>query len=126
MTTSDYPFELSDLPGAGPTTAAAVKGALSIADDDHDDDLFVDLIVDAVNELVRGLPTAERSQGKAEWVNRTQTGATMLATRLVRRRNSPDGIAGFNAAGGIAYVQRTDPDVAMLLELGKQARPAVG
>lgn len=124
--TSSYPFELTGLPDGGPATRAGVKAHLSYDVDDNTDDVFIDAIVAGVNAFVRGIATAVRSQGREEWHEMTTAGALMLAARLVRRRNSPDGIASFNAAGGVAYVQRTDPDVAMLLELGNQQRPAVG
>ena len=52
----------------------------------------------------------------AGWTERSWLGATMLAARLIRRRNSPAGIDAFTEAG-VAYVQRTDPDVASLLRL---------
>lgn len=43
-------------------------------------------------------------------------GATMLAARLVRRRNSPAGIEAVTQDAAV-YVARTDPDVMMLLRL---------
>lgn len=49
-------------------------------------------------------------------------GAIMLAARLVRRRNSPEGVAALTETGPY-YVARTDPDVSMLLGLD---RPQVG
>jgi hypothetical protein len=52
-------------------------------------------------------------------------GAAMLAARLWRRRNSPEGVATFTADGAV-YVQRNDPDVAMLLGIGSYAPPVVG
>jgi hypothetical protein len=48
-------------------------------------------------------------------------GAAMLGARLYRRRNSPEGVATFTADGAV-YVQRNDPDVAMLLGIGAYAR----
>lgn len=49
-------------------------------------------------------------------------GAVMLAARLVRRRNSPEGVVAITEAGPY-YVARLDPDVALLLGLD---RPGVG
>jgi hypothetical protein len=49
----------------------------------------------------------------------------MLAARLYRRRNSPEGVATFTADGAV-YVQRNDPDVGMLLGIGSWAPPVVG
>ena len=51
-----------------------------------------------------------------------QLGATMLAARLHRRRNSPGGIESFVADGAV-YVSRQDPDVAVLLRMD---HPGVG
>ena len=49
-------------------------------------------------------------------------GALMLAARLVRRRNSPEGVAAVTA-DSVFYVARTDADVALLLGLD---RPGIG
>ena len=49
-------------------------------------------------------------------------GALMLAARLYRRRNSPNGLEAFSADGAV-YVSRYDSDVAMLLRL---SAPQVG
>jgi hypothetical protein len=48
----------------------------------------------------------------------------MLGARLWRRKSTPGGVEVFGD-GGMAYVRRTDPDVAMLLQLGDWAKPAV-
>lgn len=61
----------------------------------------------------------------AEWEDDVIIGATMLAARLWRRRNSPAGVESFGELGPI-YVQRNDPDIALLLGLGNYQRPAVG
>jgi hypothetical protein len=50
----------------------------------------------------------------------------MLAGRLYRRRNSPAGVEAFSDLGGAVYVQRNDPDIALLLRTGAYARPMVG
>lgn len=54
----------------------------------------------------------------------TMQGLTMLTARLVRRRNSIGGVEPIGE--GVTYVARTDPDVAMLLGLDRQARPVIG
>jgi hypothetical protein len=59
-----------------------------------------------------------------EWDAAKRLGATMLAGRLYRRRNSAEGVATFTTDGAV-YVQRNDPDIALLLELGPYARPVV-
>jgi hypothetical protein len=114
------------LPEAAVTTAAAVKARLGIEDDDDDVDL--DVIVAAVDGFVRGLPVAQTVAAEVapeSWPAVLTLGATMLAARLLRRKNSPEGVAVFGADGPV-YVQRNDPDVAMLLALGDWSRPSVG
>jgi hypothetical protein len=114
------------LPTGDPTTRDKVKAWASI--EDAVDDTVLDDIVKAVNALVRGLPVAQRynvDPAVEDWPAQIQMGATMLAARLHRRRNTPGGV---EAAGGfgVAYVRRVDPDVAQMLELGEYAPPAVG
>ena len=58
------------------------------------------------------------------WPEPVQLAATMLAARLVRRRNSPQGVAVFGE--GATYVSRNDPDVARMLRIGPFAPPQVG
>lgn len=60
-----------------------------------------------------------------DWTADVQTGAVLLTARIWRRRQSPGGVEQF---GGdqVAYVSRTDPDVAQLLGLGRWQPPAVG
>lgn len=113
-------------PAAGPATAALVAArAKKPAADER-----VISCVAAVNAVVRRLPVAQPldpTVGSPEepWPDDVIEGATMLATRLVRRENSPDGVASF-AGDGVLYIRRSDPDIAMLLQLGDWAKPAVG
>lgn len=60
-----------------------------------------------------------------DWEDDVCTGAVLLTARVWRRRQSPGGIEQF---GGdqVAYVSRTDPDIAQLLGLGRWQPPAVG
>ena len=113
------------LPETGPASVPGTKGHLRI-DDTVDDDALGD-VVKAVNALVRGWPVSERATTRdlSDWPDNIVTGANMLAARLWRRRDTPAGVVAFGDAGAV-YVQRNDPDVAMLLELGAWARPAVG
>jgi hypothetical protein len=104
-------------PTDGVTSAALVAVQLSM---DPDDAGVLDKLaatVAAVNEWV-GEYARSRPAARA-------LGATMLAARLYRRRNSPEGVATFTADGAV-YVQRNDPDVAMLLGIGAYAPPVVG
>lgn len=52
-------------------------------------------------------------------------GATMLAARLWRRRNSPAGVEAITEAGA-QYVARYDPEIARLLRIDAYQPPAVG
>lgn len=78
-------------------------------------------VAPAVRSFVESIPDMDE-----EWPERVKLGATMLAARLVRRRNSPQGVAAFTTEGGAAYVSRIDPDVAQMLRLGRYAAPQVG
>jgi hypothetical protein len=115
------------LPVPEPTTVPAVKLHLGITDAADDDALAP--VVGAVCYLIRHLPVASTALAAtveaAVWPADVQHGATLLAARLWRRRNSPEGVAAFGADGPV-YVQRNDPDVAMMLALGDWARPSVG
>lgn len=73
--------------------------------------------VDAVNALVPRMATTPPEA--------VALGATMLAARLYRRRNTPEGVATFTNDGAV-YVSRNDPDVALLLGLGAYSGPVVG
>lgn len=124
VTTTEPP---APLPPGGPATVAGVKGAQGITD--VRDDSRLAALVGAVNALVRTWPCSEPARGLEDWqapeVANVVEGATMLAGRLFRRKNSPAGVEAFGADGAV-YVQRNDPDVAMLLGLGAWQGPAVG
>lgn len=88
---------------------------LNVAPDDVD---LVD-VCDAVDEFVRGLPSVIQfvePMDEAAWPPRYALGARMLAARLWKRRNSPEGVAAFTGEG-VVYVRRTDPDIAEQLRL---------
>lgn len=117
-------------PADGPTTLGLVKNQLGIAEDDVADDTYIQGVVDAVNEYVKGLPIAagaDTDPAPADWdaFPRVLLGSTMLGARLVRRRNTPDGVAAF-AEGAPVYVRRNDPDVAQMLAIGASRKPQVG
>lgn len=121
--------EVPGLPSAGPVTLAALKDELGIADDA--DDVTLGRIVLAVNRKVRRWPVAAYAAAPTvdpddrAWPEDIVQGAVMLASRLSRRRNSPAGFESF-AGEGAVYVQRNDPDIAQLLELGTYQPPMVG
>lgn len=107
-------------PAAEPTTTALVKAQLSIAD--AGDDAQIEKVVAAVNVFVRRTEKARKigivdpEPDPNDWPADLIQGATMLAARLHRRRNSPSGVEAFAVAGPV-YVRRNDPDIAMLLDL---------
>lgn len=106
------------LPEGSVTSRDVVKDWLRIGTTNDDADL--DDIVAAVDDLVRGLESVARIASTLSadgvWPARYRLGAKMLAGRLLRRKNSPEGVATF-VGEGVAYVRRVDPDVAALLRL---------
>lgn len=115
------------LPIGGPATLDLVKAHLGYTDGTEDSRLTS--IVKAVNARVRSWPVSGVAQDAADWsgddVAHVVEGAVMLAARLHRRKDSPAGVAAFGDQGPV-YVQRNDPDIALLLQLGAYAKPAVG
>lgn len=119
--------ELAGLPESGPASLAAVKAALRIESGDVRDDDQLTAVVDAVNAAVRRWPVAAYAAqpDPPAWPDDTVRGAVMLAVRLWRRKDSPAGVESFSQLGP-AYVMRSDPDIAMLLQLGSWAPPGLG
>lgn len=122
--------ELVGLPTGGPTSLPQAKGQLGITD--ARDDERLQLIVDAVNSQVRSWPvslaavdTDPAADPARPWPARITMGATLMVARLFRRKNSPAGVEAFGSEGA-AYVMRSDPDIAQLLELGSWTGPMVG
>jgi hypothetical protein len=117
--------EVVGLPVGGPTTVALVKEHLAITDDR--DDARIGRAVDAVNRLVRCWPCSEVAVDAADWDDDSDVvhGATMLAARYFRRKNSPSGVEQVATTGPV-YVARNDPEVSQLLQLGPWAPPSVG
>lgn len=103
-------------------TRDAVKAWLNITR--ADDDAQIDVIVTAVTSWVESLPDVPRTAG-GTWAQQAHLAALMMAGRLYRRRNSPNGVEAFTDAGA-AYVARYDPDVARMLRIDGWTRPAVG
>jgi hypothetical protein len=124
---SEIPIVAGPPPTLGPATLAKVRARLSMAESDTGEDPEIPDVVEAVNVYVRGLPIAGRSWAgdPAVWDPRFTLGADMLAARLFRRRNTPDGVAAVGDLGPV-YIQRNDPDVALLLGVGSHTAPAVG
>jgi hypothetical protein len=87
----------------------------------EDSDPVVGEVVEAVNSLC---PTwlAKPADG---WRPHQHLGATMLAARLYRRKDSPGGMADFGIEGA-TYVSGNWPDVALLLGIGNYGVGRVG
>ena len=120
--------EVAGLPDEGPTTLAAVKVQLTLpAAADAQRDPTLQTYVDATNAVVRQLRVASDALDldPVEWPAYVVQGATMLAARLWRRRNSPSGVEAFTDQGAV-YVQRNDPDIGILLRIGSYTSPLVG
>lgn len=117
------PEEIVGLPADGPATLGGVKARAKITDDLDDADIAV--LVAAINRKVRRWPVSRLAVDQEAWPEDVALGADMLGARLWRRRDTPSGVELFGA-DAIAYVQRLDPDVAMLLELGDWSKPRVG
>lgn len=108
---------------ATPTDLAAVKAWLRLTD--AGDDEVAQAATDAANAYVESLPVwRDLTQPVATVPATIRQGATMLAARLFRRRNSPGGVEAY--ADAAVYVARFDPDVARLLQLDPFAPPRVG
>lgn len=111
-------------PGATPGTSVTVDdvaGWLRLPEG-VDVDLLTSVCA-ATTAWVNTLPKTKALAG-ADWTPDIHTGATMLAARWYRRRNSPAGIDQISDMG-VAYVARSDYDVAALLALHDYAPPAV-
>jgi hypothetical protein len=111
-------------PPPAPDPASAAMVAVQLSMDPADEVVLAKLgpTVAAINVFVRRVrdPLPDGS-----WAADVQLGAAMLGARLWKRRGSVEGVATFTAEGAV-YVQRNDPDVAMLLRLGVYAPPVVG
>lgn len=111
---------------AGPASLDAVKELLK--NTPATDDPLIAAAVAAVNAWVARLPwaTDHDDAGVPSWRADVTYGGNLLAGRLYRRRNSPAGVESFSDIGGAVYVQRNDPDIAMMLGIGTYARPVIG
>lgn len=88
---------------------------------------FTDEELDVMEQVVTAVTvTVTDWHGSPDsWSPRVILGSILLAAHLWRRRGTPGGVAGFTEEG-VSYVQRHDPQAAMLLGLGGWTRPAVG
>jgi hypothetical protein len=112
----------SPTPSVPPTSSAAVREWLSLTGEQSVDEAKVADYVAATNVLIARWCTPDPD---GEWGPDVHLGARMLAGRLYRRRNNPAGLAEYSAEGPV-FVQRNDPDIAMLLRIGSYTPPRVG
>jgi hypothetical protein len=88
-----------------------------------DTDVLTD-VCNAVDVWVNRLPCVVDGLADGEdWSYDIALGATMLAARFYRRRNSPSGIDTVTDAGAI-YLPRRDADIDTLLRLNEYNMPA--
>lgn len=83
------------------------------------------MIVAAVNAYVRELPVVQHLEEDAAWPGDVHAGAIMLAARLAKRRNSPNGIEAATDLN-VTYTARYDSDISRMLRLDGHRMPAVG
>lgn len=99
--------------------AAAVKTWLRLTDPADDD--LIDQVVAGTNAWVKASVPLVANTPDAPWTDDVTLGATMLAARWYRRRNTPAGIEA--STDNVVYLPRRDGDVDTLLHLN---RPALG
>lgn len=80
-------------------------------------------IVPAVNRLVEDLANIDREED-GTWSGTTRLGATLLAARLYKRKDTASGMTG--GVDGALYVARFDSDIDRLLHLGAFRKPIIG
>lgn len=104
----------------GPATLTGTLALVSLTEDDALG--TVAAAVAATNSLVRGWldPAPD-----GEWAAHHRYGATLLAARLWRRKDSPGGMLQFGMEAAV-YVSGNWPDIAMMLGLGDYRIPRVG
>ena len=115
-------------PSNGPATRAGTKVQLSIPDANTSENARIDAIVAAVNAKVLGWPVALVADDADDWtgadVQHLVLGANMLAARIHRRRNNPDGVASLGS--DVVGVALGDPEIAFLLQIDNNTTPMVG
>jgi hypothetical protein len=109
-----------------PITAADVQGHLGVGGGQPGHQAGQDAAAAAASAWVADKVLGLSPDDPATWPDTVNAalhlGCVLLAARWYGRRSSANGVASF-AEFGVAYVSRTDPDVANLLGLN---RPQVG
>lgn len=107
------------------TTAADVASHLKLAAPDA----LATSAAAAVNAMLAGredlVVVVDAEAGTVEPSAAAKLGATMLAARLHRRRNTPFGVEAIDGTAA-STMARNDPDVARLLGLDWHTAPGVG
>lgn len=111
----------------GPATEATVKELLGLELTDTRDDAKIQMNILAANAFVARQRIVKALPADLEaWPYEIVLGTSLLAARWTKRSNSPAGVIDLGGDAGVAYVQRKDPDIGMMLELGDSAKPAIG
>lgn len=105
--------------------AAGIKNTDVTAWSQEPESPYLTSVVKAVNDYVAALPVTQHLEKDAEWPAAIKLGAIMLAARLARRRNSPNGLEAVTDLN-VTYTARYDSDIARLLQLDGFQKPAVG
>lgn len=83
------------------------------------------MVLAAVNSFVGSLPVVQHLEDGAAWPAEVRLGAIMLAARLAKRRNSPNGIESATDMN-VTYTARYDSDISRMLQIDGHRAPAVG
>jgi hypothetical protein len=75
-----------------------------------DDALLLERLVSARTHVYERIKVSHRA------ANDVQEAILLLASRLYKRRQSPEGVAGFGGEGGLIRIVAADPDIVELLE----------
>jgi len=107
------------------TTVPDVAAWLQLGNDGSGDDVLQDCVTAADSIVTRYVGEAPGDDAVPSTADAHQA-ATMLAARLYRRRNSPEGIAGITPEGVAVGIVRSDADIARLLRIDAYSTPQVG
>lgn len=109
------------------TDADRVRGWLQLTPGDTAEDAIITECVAAANSVVgRYVGEDEPTDDTVPSATDCRIAATMLASRLYRRRNSPEGIQGITPEGIAIGIVRSDADIARLLRIDSYTIPMIG
>lgn len=107
------------------TTVPAAGQWLQLSGEVGDDTVLASCVV-AANSVVSRYAGEDASDQTIPTLDDAEQAATMLAARLYRRRNSPEGVQGITPEGVAVGIVRSDADIARLLRIDGFAVPQVG